>query len=110
MSVKFPNRVFLPEDEAEVRRLIVLYQTMQTEQQQQVQERRCLSATHAGASTSSHHDISSRGSQDHRRSRQQPNGGPHVHFSPLAPGRSPVMKRRTLPSPVLTSNRGAKTV
>ena len=107
MRTKFPDRVFLPEDEEEVRRLIVRYQSMQVEQQQ-LQDRRCYSASNiARASISNSYNRESR-------SGEHPDQGPshgvsHVHFAPLAPGRSPVMKRRTLPSPIPTA-RGAKTV
>lgn len=103
MRTKFSSRVFLPEDEEEVRRLIIKYQSMQEEQQQQqLQERRCYSASNvarASISSSFNRDSRSRGHPD-----QGPSlGAPHVHYAPMAPGRSPVMKRRTLPSPILKS-------
>lgn len=112
MSVKFQNRVFLPEDEEEVRRLIVLYQSIQSDQQQQL-DRRCLSASNIAMASSSNtfnlRESSPRGGRMEQRRSNKQMGGQHVHFGPLAPGRSPVMKRRTLPSPVPT-NRTANTV
>lgn len=114
MSMKFQNRVFLQTDEDEVRRLIVLYQSIQSDQQQQL-DRRCLSASNiAIASSSNSFNLRESSSRGGRLEQRLPNpkqiaGGQHVHFGPLAPGRSPVMKRRTLPSPFPT-NRTAKTV
>lgn len=113
MSMKFQNRVFLPEDEEEVRRLIVLYQSIQSDQQQQQLDRRCLSASNIAIASSSNsfnlRESSSRGGRLEQRMSNKQMAGQHVHFGPLAPGRSPVMKRRQLPSPVPT-NRTAKTV
>ena len=109
MSMKFPNRVCLPEDEQEVRRLVELYQSMQSgQQQQQLLTRRCLSASNViGASNSNtfNGESDSYGLHTHAipHSKQQPTGTLHVHFGPLAAGRSPIMKRRALPSPVPTN-------
>lgn len=123
LSLKYPRTVFLAEDEREVRRIIMLFESLQSlpdrteddtivascnETRTAVNDRRCQSspAGNAGPSTSaSSSSPSSRGGGGGGGGGGS-GGGP---FGDLAPGRSPILRRRTLPSPTKTV-RGAKTI
>ncbi|RWS18043.1 protein-tyrosine phosphatase-like protein [Dinothrombium tinctorium] len=96
LSIKFPNNVFRPEDEKEVRKLILVYESLQSSSQD-------LSGTSRSASASLNNSPS-------RKLLPSTSGSPEKGpFSNLAPGRSPVMKKRTLPTPH-KNGKAAKTI
>lgn len=110
LGLKFPRTIFLPDDETNVRQMIILYETMQAlpevdESASSIAERRCMSSPAGGGGPSTSGSVRGRGGGT-AGSRPSSGGGP---FDQLAPGRSPVMRRRTLPSPTKTP-RGAKTI
>ncbi|KAI1297144.1 Dual specificity protein phosphatase 22 [Halotydeus destructor] len=108
LGIKFPRTMFRPEDEQEVRQMVTLFDSVQNlpqvtgqpDDRSVIQDGRRRISGSSEPSTS--HSSPTLGSSL-RRAAKSP-------FDDLAPGRSPMVRRRTLPTPSTTSVRGAKTI